>query len=305
MHAQKNQKLALFYGISTILLWSTVATAFKMALAVLTPLQLVTGATITSFLVLLVGVTIQGNLNRVLVAIRERPIFYLCLGALNPTVYYLTLFSGYERLPAQIAAPVNYSWAVLLPLLAAPLLKQALTRWQLLSCAVGYLGVSIIATKGQFNGFEAVDPFGLGMILLSAVIWCLYWIFNTGNKENPIVGLLSCTLCSLPMLLILNIASNDLPALTWKAAAGAIYVGLFEMGITSMLWLKALKTARHTSQISSLVFLSPVCSIMLIGTVLGESIHPSVYPGMALILGGMAINQWADRRQAAATPDLA
>ncbi len=292
-----NQKLALIYGLCTVLLWSTVATAFKISLGILSPLQLVTGASFVSLLVLLLGVSAKGHLSHVVSAIRNRPAFYLALGAINPAAYYLALFAGYDRLPAQIAAPVNYSWAVLLPLLAAPILKQALTRWQVLGCAIGYAGVTLIATRGRLDGLDTVDPIGLGLILFSAVLWCLYWILNTGNKEDPIVSLLCCTLCSVPLLLVLNVIHGELPTLTWGAVAGAAYVGLFEMGITSMLWLKALKTAKHTSQVSSLVFLSPVCSILLIGTVLGETIHPTVYPGMALILAGMVVTQWAERKQ--------
>ncbi|CAM3784925.1 DMT family transporter [Parendozoicomonas haliclonae] len=298
MTNQKNQKLALLCGLATVLLWSTVASAFKISLMVLTPLQLVSGAAIVSLAALLVSVSIRGQLPQVIRALKQRPLFYLALGALNPTAYYLALFAGYDRLPAQIASPVNYTWAVLLPLLAAPILKQALTRWQLMGCLVGYLGVAVIATRGEFNGLNNVDPLGLGLILVSAVLWCLYWILNTGNKEDAIVSLCSCTLCSLPMLLIINIIQGDWPTLTAGALAGAAYVGLFEMGITSMLWLQALKTAENTSQISSLAFLSPLLSIIWISTVLGETIHPTVYPGMALILIGMAITQWADRRRA-------
>ncbi|MEC7816873.1 MAG: EamA/RhaT family transporter, partial [Pseudomonadota bacterium] len=35
-----NQKQAMLYGLATVLLWSTVATAFKLALADLAPVQM-------------------------------------------------------------------------------------------------------------------------------------------------------------------------------------------------------------------------------------------------------------------------
>ena len=157
------------------------------------------------------------------------------------------------------------------PCLLAPLLKKKLTSWQLLGCLLGYIGVTVIATQGTFNDFGDISLKGIGLILIAAVFWCLYWIINAGNQEDPIVSLLCCTLCGLPLLLAINLIHGDWPTLTATAIAGAIYVGVFEMGLTSMLWLKALKTATNTSQISSLMFLSPVFAMVLIGTVLGEN----------------------------------
>ena len=297
MSSIQNQNIAFLYALSTVLLWSTVATAFKLSLSLLTPLQLVSLAATTSTVALVIGTWFNGSLKQVPHIIRQKPLLYLTLGALNPTAYYLALFAGYDLLPAQVAAPVNYSWAVLLPLLAAPILKQPLTRWQLLGCLLGYLGVVIIATRGEFTNFNNLSVAGIGLVLLSAVFWCLYWITNTKNTEEPTVSLLCCTLCSLPMLCIINLFGPDWPALTLPALGGAIYVGLFEMGVTSMLWLKALKAATKTAQITSLMFLSPVLSLLLISTVLGETIHLSVIPGVTLIIAGMAIQQWMVHKQ--------
>ncbi len=174
MSSTKNQNIAFLYGLSTVLLWSTVATTFKLSLSLLTPLQLVSLAAVTSTVALTAGSWLNGNLQQIPHIIRQKPLLYLILGALNPTAYYLALFAGYDLLPAQVAAPVNYSWAILLPLLAAPILKQPLTHWQLLGCLMGYFGVVVIATRGEFNGFGNLSATGLGLVLLSAVFWCLY-----------------------------------------------------------------------------------------------------------------------------------
>ena len=47
-----DQKKATRYGLATVAMWSTVASAFKLALAHLTPLQLLLYASLTSRLVL-------------------------------------------------------------------------------------------------------------------------------------------------------------------------------------------------------------------------------------------------------------
>jgi drug/metabolite transporter (DMT)-like permease len=72
---------------------------------------------------------------------------------------------------------------------------------------------------------------------------------------------------------------------------GAAYIGLFEMGITFVIWLKALKTARNIAMISNLIFLSPVLSLVLISRVMGEAIVPATFTGLSLIIAGTLLQQ--------------
>lgn len=67
--------------------------------------------------------------------------------------------------------------------------------------------------------------------------------------------------------------------------------GLFEMGITFVLWLSALKLTQNTARISNLIFASPFISLILLATVIGESIHPTTLIGLVLIIAGLVIQQ--------------
>jgi drug/metabolite transporter (DMT)-like permease len=72
---------------------------------------------------------------------------------------------------------------------------------------------------------------------------------------------------------------------------GSVYVGFFEMGITFLLWLKALKYSSSTAKISNLVFLSPFISLLFIGLLVGEEIRISTIFGLALIIAGILLQQ--------------
>ncbi len=61
----------------------------------------------------------------------------------------------------------------------------------------------------------------------------------------------------------------------WQGWAAVSYVGLFEMGITFVLWLNALRLTRNTARISNLIFISPFISLLLLATIIGEEIHSS------------------------------
>jgi drug/metabolite transporter (DMT)-like permease len=122
--SEKSQSRAMLLGLSAVLLWSTVATAFKLSLQVMTPLQLLAWSGLFSTLVLAACVSWQKRWRELLQQWRKRPGLYLLLGALNPALYYLVLFRAYDLLPAQQAQALNYTWALTLSLLAVPLLKQ-------------------------------------------------------------------------------------------------------------------------------------------------------------------------------------
>ncbi|MGL4476382.1 MAG: EamA family transporter, partial [Shewanella sp.] len=76
-----------------------------------------------------------------------------------------------------------------------------------------------------------------------------------------------------------------------EALAAGIYVGLFEMGITFVLWLLALKNAKSASQLSTLVFLTPLLSMALIALILKEQIVTATFVGMGFILSALALQQ--------------
>lgn len=287
----KSSNLAYVYGMAAVFLWSTVATAFKIALIYYTPLQLVFVAVLTSIVALGGILAWQKKLSLLKQQFLRRPAFYLVTGLINPFLYYVVLFKAYSLLPAQQALSLNYTWAVLLPLLAAPLLKQHLRKSDIAAALIAYTGVFIIATGGDISGFSFDSPLGIGLALTSTLLWCLYWIVNTKDQGDPVVSLLLSFLIGLPFIAVTLVLTDTLPIFSLKAIFAGMYVGLFEMGITFVLWLMALKTATRTANISTMVFLSPVMSIGFIAWILQETIAMATYLGLAFILSGMMLQQ--------------
>lgn len=72
---------------------------------------------------------------------------------------------------------------------------------------------------------------------------------------------------------------------------GAAYVGVFEMGITFVLWISALKLSENTAKVGNLIFLSPFLSLVFIHFLVGEDILPSTFIGLVFIVMGLFIQQ--------------
>jgi drug/metabolite transporter (DMT)-like permease len=289
----ERQGQAYLNAAAAVLLWSTVATAFKLSLRELTPSELLLWANLVSLLALLGILAARRRLGDLGRLSRRQLLFGLGLGVLNPFLYYLVLFWAYALLPAQEAQPLNYTWAVTLTLLSVPLLKQRVSLGELGAMGVAYAGVVVIATRGDLLALRLSDPLGVALALGSTVIWSLFWIGNTRSGLVPAVGLTLNFAASLPLSTgaALLLSGPRLPV--WQGLTGAAYVGLFEMGITFVLWLRALRLTKTTARVSRLIFFSPFLSLILIRFVVGEAIRPSSFVGLALIMGGNALQQLA------------
>ncbi|WP_423840044.1 DMT family transporter [Vibrio mytili] len=287
-----NERHALGFGLSAVLLWSTVATAFKLTLAEFTPIQMLCIASMVSAIALITVCSVQGKLSQLSDTFLSNPWYYLLLGLINPLAYYLILFKAYDLLPASQAQAINYSWAITLTLMAAVFLGQKIRSKDWIACSFSYLGVIVIATQGNVLSMTFESPLGVGLALLSTLLWAGYWILNTKNKADPVVGVLLGFLVAIPFTIALSLYEGaSWAAISAKGWAAVTYVGLFEMGITFVLWLSALKSTQNTARISNLIFASPFISLMLLATIIGEEIHPSTLIGLLLIITGLVIQQ--------------
>ncbi|WP_137939433.1 DMT family transporter [Chitinivorax sp. B] len=291
-----SQNKAYMFGLMAVFFWSTVATAFKISLSHLTPAQLVLYATMSSSLFLLSWMLISRRGAELVSGIRRYWRVSLLFGGLNPFVYYLILFQAYDRLPAQEAQAINYTWALTMALLAVPVLKQRLHRFDMVAALMCYMGVLIIATRGHPLSLNFSDLGGVGFALLSTLLWSSYWLLNTRDQREPVLGLTLNFLFSLPLILIWCGVTDELKPVAWQGLAGAAYIGVFEMGLTFVLWLQAMRLTTSAARISNLIFLSPLMSLVFISFLLGEQILPSTIAGLGAILLGLVVQQWGARQ---------
>ena len=290
-------KQAFIYAIIAVLLWSTVATAFKITLQYMTPLQMVTAASSVSFVILGLVCLVQKKTGELILELRKMPLYYLLMGLINPLIYYLVLFQAYKLLPASEAQPLNYTWAIALSIMATLFLKQSIRRRDWVACALGYFGVLVIATRGNILELSFSDPWGVTLALISTFLWAGYWILNTRRNADSVVSLVLSFGFALPILIIASFIWSDWSAIPWQGWAAVSYVGLFEMGITFLFWLKAMKTATNTALISNLIFVSPFISLMLLSAVIGETIYPSTLVGLMFIIFGLLVQRIHFRRK--------
>lgn len=291
------QNKAYLYATSAVLLWSTIASAFKLTLYYIDYIHLLLFASIFSSIALFTILIFQGKFL-LLKQVNKKDLFRsLVLGFLNPFLYYLVLLKAYSLLKAQEAGTLNYIWPITLVLLSVSLLKQKINWISILAIVTSFLGIIIISTEGKISLLEFREPLGVFLAVISSVFWALYWIYNIKDKRDEIVKLFVNFAFGTIYILIVVLLFSDFREIQLKGVLGSVYIGLFEMGITYFLWLKALKLSINTAKVSNLVYISPFISLMIIRNVVGEKILVSTIIGLVFIISGIIIQQFSSTRK--------
>lgn len=288
---EKNQKKAYLFALSAVLLWSTVASAFKLTLIHFDALQLLLYASFFSLCVFFVVMYSQKKFSLLWRYSKKTYLQLALLGCINPFLYYLILFRAYELLPAQEAQPINYTWALTLTYLSVFILKQKISFYDVIAGIVCYLGVFIISTHGDLWNFTFSSLTGVSLALFSTILWSLYWIYNTKLSVDPLVGLFINFLCGVPAIVIYAVVTSHPFVFNLHGFLGSMYIGIFEMGITFVLWLQAMKLSTNTAKIANLIFISPFLSLLFIFLFVGETILFSTFVGLVFIIMGLLVQQ--------------
>ncbi len=286
-----NQKKAYLYALATVLFWSTVASAFKITLRYLTFLEMLFLASLTSAAAIFGILCIQGKLGLIGRMTRGEWLRSAFLGLLNPFAYYLILFKAYDLLPAQEAQPLNYTWPIMLVLLSAVILRQKIRAASMVAILLSFAGVLVVSTRGDLLSLRFTNPAGAALALSSSVLWALFWLLNVKDARDETLKLFLCFVFGTFYTFAAVALFAPLRCLPLQGILGACYIGLFEMGITFVLWLKALTLSRSTAQVGNLVYLSPFVSLFFIAVTVGEPILPSTVLGLSLIVAGVVLQR--------------
>ncbi len=265
-----SDKWASIYALSAIFFWSTVAVAFKLTLKSWTPFALLLTSSLVSFFILLL--------------FKKRAYIFSLkqayLGFLNPFLYYLLLFEAYDRLLAQEALILNYLWPLTLVLVNALKEKRRVDLRDSVSLLMAFIGVCFLLKGKTLEN----DLWGTLLALGSTIVWALYWDGTKRVKKDGGEKLAGHFFWgSIYLLATAIIIKPEFSTTYW----GIVYIGAFEMGITFLLWLKAMEFASAPEKIGALVYLSPCFSLFWISMILGEKLTSNTFIAFSIIMGSL------------------
>jgi drug/metabolite transporter (DMT)-like permease len=286
-----DQKKAYLLALLAVLFWSTMSSAFKITLRYIAFDQLLLWASLAGVITLFV----VNQTGKYALKIRQLTLkdigMSALMGFMNPFLYYIILFKAYELLEAQIAGTLNYFWPIILVLLSIPLLGQKIRWLSIIAIFISFFGLVIISTHGELLSFNLVQPLGVALAVGSAFFWALYWILNLKDQREETGKIFLNLLFGFIYILVYLLVTNGIEFPKTEAVIGAVYIGVFEMSITFVIWLKALQYSSNTAKVSNLIYLSPFVALFFIRVAVGEKIYFATVVGLVFIIAGIVLQQ--------------
>ncbi|MDZ7635586.1 MAG: DMT family transporter [Bacteroidales bacterium] len=284
----KKSSRAYLYAALSVFLWGTIPTAFKIALSELSIVTMLGITTLVSTIVLFIIVASAGKLKQLGKMTRKDLLWSALLGLISPVGYYLILLTAYSRLPGQVAQPINMIWPIFLVFFSIPLLHQRIPARSFIALFISLAGVYIIASQGALFHPGKSDTAGVLLALVSGVLWALYFVLNVRDSRDEAVKLFTNFLFGTVYMGVIMLAQGSFSEpVSLKGAAASVYCGVFEMGITFWLWLRALQLAETTDRVSNLVYFAPFISLILLHFIIDEPIYYTTPLGLLLIIGSV------------------
>ncbi len=294
-----SQRKAYIFALLAVLFWSTISSAFKITLRYLDVDNLLFWAVLSGIVVLTIlnltgkhpvrfrRITLKAWLSSAL------------MGFFNPFLYYLILIKAYQLLEAQEAGTLNYIWPIVLVLFSVIFLGQKIKFRAVAAIFISFFGILIISTAGHPFSLRFTHPLGVSLAVGSALFWAAYWILNMKDGREETGMILLNMLFGLFYLVVYFIVLGKWPVIPSTAGLlGSIYIGIFEMSLTFVIWLKALNYSANTAKVSNLIYLSPFLGLFWIRQTVGEIIHFYILVGLAFIVGGIVLQQWQRKSSA-------
>ncbi len=221
------------------------------------------------------------------------------IGVLWYGVYMVALNEGERTVDAGTAAMLIQVSPVLVAVLAAIFLAERFTPQLAVGLGLAFGGVAVIALSSPGDGGDGSDLVGVGLCLLSAVVYAVSLVV-----QKPLVATMSalhvtwlaCTVGAVACLVFTPTLVSEAAHAPASSIWWLVYLGVFPTAVAFTTFGYALNHM-SASSLGVTTYLVPPITIVLGLIFLGEVPPPLAYAGGVLALVGVAV---ARRRPRAA-----
>jgi len=193
---------------------------------------------------------------------------------------------------------INSGWIIAInPLLimvaARFFLDETITTRKIAGILLGFLGVFLIVTRGNFSLslFRLASTFGDLLVFASAIAWATFTVGGKGFlfRFDPLCSVTAIMVSGFLLVLPLGILKGGwgnlfhLSPLTWM---GVLFLGIFCSGLGYLFWYSALEK-KDSGSVGMYLYLEPLVTLIGASLFLGEPIYWITLVGGAMTLAGV------------------
>jgi drug/metabolite transporter (DMT)-like permease len=274
--------LGIIYIALCIILWSLIPTLAKFAQSGLDHHQYLFYSSIISFLSLFIVSLFQKNLKEIFIYSKKIFLVLFALGFLD-FIYYLLLYFGYKHANGLEVLVIQYMWPIFIVFLSLVILKEDFTKKKLISIILGFLGVSLVITKGDFTSLDFSQIDVLLIVMLGAIAFALFSVLSKVVKVDAtnavMIYFFSAILYSI--ITVSTYSSFIMPSS--KDWISIIINGAFINGISYLFWIKGLQMF-DASKVAPYLFITPILSAFFLILFFDEEILMVYFVGLFFVI---------------------
>ncbi len=280
--------------LAASVLWGTLGPTFKGLLAAgAEPLHIAFWRTLIGGVALVLWALWRGQSLHVQ---RHNLPLLLVYGLVSVAVFFTIYPTAVSLSSVTVAAVLLYTAPAWVALLAALVFREPLTARKLLSIAITFVGIALIAGAYNPSAFRA-NGWGILAGLGSGITYALFSIFGKAalRHTSPVTTMIYTL--AFGGLFLLPFALRDgaplvAPLRSPAGIALLLYIGLVPTAASMLLYTSGLQRLGDAGRASILATVEPLVAALLGYLLLGEALSPPQWLGGALILSGVGALAW-------------
>ena len=187
---------------------------------------------------------------------------------------------------------------ILITIASRLFLGEPITLRKTLGIALGFSGIGLIISNGEFSSaiFRFGSSFGDLLVFASAIAWTAYTVGGRGflSRFSPLSSVTVVLVVGCLALLPFGIVTGQwthVAHLSFRAWGALLFLGICCSGLGYLFWYRALEQ-KDSSVVGMYLYLEPFSTLIGALLLLGEELRPITLLGGGLTLLGVYLATW-------------
>ncbi|MDR0217318.1 MAG: DMT family transporter [Enterobacteriaceae bacterium] len=273
----------IIYALSCVFIWSFIPSISRFGQKEMDHFQFLFWSNVLSVLaVFFVAIMMGKSWKQLLFVPFPIMIKVFILGALD-CFFYLLLYYGYSIENGIAVLVIQYSWPLMIIGLSFLLFKEQLSIKQMIGMAIGFIAVVVTFTQGDFTRISVQHPQALLLVFSGAFCFALLSVLSKYFAIDPYISTFWVFVNSTVVSLIFLLLFSQFQWPLGDSLMPTLLNGIILNGISYIIWFKAM-SGPDSPKIASILFLSPIMSMMWFILFFGDEFVPAYVAGLVLVI---------------------
>ncbi len=275
--------------LTCVALWALIPVVSKMGQVTLDNHQFLFWSSLVSATVLGITSFFSGTIRQIKYYSIKDLSYLFFLGLLGTYIYYLFLYLGYSQATGMEVLVIQYTWPIFIVVLSVFILKERLNLKKSIAIILGFAGVIILLTKGEFQSINLNNGSVIVLVGVGSMCFALFSVLskNIGKEPVGVTVIYFSAACIASFLSMLYYSEFAIPSKT--ELVPILLNGILVNGFSYVFWLVALKSTQ-ASYLAPFTFITPVLSAIYLILFFDEPFVPAYGIGLICVVSGGLLN---------------